>query len=108
LVSDGFSSYVIFLYADGLIQWTFGDASRGVHAEVGFNAGNGVDFASHPDSRTGAIINIANSSIPEGRTERGMLVYRVDGREITQTGCGDTSDGEDYNIQRISSPLSCP
>jgi hypothetical protein len=85
LVSDGFSSYVIFLYADGLIQWT---SREGIHAEVGINAGNGVDFARHPDAGTAAIINITSSIIPEGRTERGMVVYRVDGR--------NTSDGEDY------------
>jgi hypothetical protein len=96
LVGDGFSSYVIFLYADGLIQWTFGDDTIGIHPEVGFNAGNGVDFTRHPDSRTEAIINITNSSIPEGRTERGMIVYRVDGSEITQASCVDTSDGEYY------------
>jgi hypothetical protein len=59
LVSDGFSSYVIFLYADGLIQWT---STSVIHAEVGINAGNGVDFARHPDSRTEAIINIATAA----------------------------------------------
>jgi hypothetical protein len=100
LVSDGFSSYVIFLYADGLIQWTFGDHTFGTHAEVGINAGNGVDFVRHPDAGTESIINVTSSSIPEGRTEGGMLVYRVDGSEITQASCVNTSDGEDY-IQAI-------
>ena len=85
-------SYTIFLYADGLIQWTTGDASLGVPAQVGFNAGDRVNFASHPDSQTEAIVNIASSSIPEGVTERGMLVYRVDGRVMA--GCVDSPEGK--------------
>jgi hypothetical protein len=35
-------------------------------------------------------------SIPEGRTERGMLVYTecMDGREVAQAGCVNTGGGE--------------
>ena len=99
LVSDGFMSFVIFLYADGLIQWTTGDASEGmgglggIPAQVGFNAGDRTNFASHPYSQTNDILNIASSSVPEGRAVRGMLVYRVDGRVIGQ--CLDTAEGKD-------------
>ena len=93
-------SYVIFLYADDLIQWTTGSASGGIRglggtpAQVGFNAGDMVNFASHIDSQTAAIVDIESSSIPEGRSEAGMLVYRVDGREINPAGCVDSADGE--------------
>ena len=100
LASDGFMSYVIFLYADDLIQWTTGSASGGIGglggipAQVGFNAGDMVNFASHVDSQTAAIVDIESSSIPEGRSETGMLVYRVDGSEINPAGCVDSADGE--------------
>ena len=97
-MSDGFSSYVIFLYADGLIQWTTGDASGGsgglggTEAQVGFNAGNGENFASHNYSQTPDVINIATSSRPEGLVLPGVLIYRVDGTVIAE--CSDSNDGE--------------
>ena len=53
-----------------------------------------MNFASHVDSQTPAIVNIESSSIPEGRSEAGMLVYRVDGSEINLAGCVDSADGE--------------
>ena len=53
-----------------------------------------MNFASHVDSQTEAIVDIESSSIPEGRSEAGMLVYRVDGREINPAGCVDSADGE--------------
>ena len=45
MATNGVNSFVIFLYADGEIQWTTGDASGGTGglggtpAQVGFNAG---------------------------------------------------------------------
>ncbi len=90
-------SFAIFLYADGLIQWTTGDASGGSEglggtpAQVGFNAGDRVNFASHEYSQTEDILSIASSSIPEGVSEEGVLVYRVDGRVIAD--CVETEDG---------------
>ena len=68
LVTDGSQSFVIFLYADGLIQWTTGDSSNGVNgtggipAQVGFNAGDGINFAAVPESRTADIIDIDTTS----------------------------------------------
>ena len=59
---------MIFLYADGEIQWTTGDASGGANgmggtpAQVGFNAGDGVNYAAVPESRTSEIINITTTS----------------------------------------------
>jgi len=89
MVTDGRQSFVIFLYADGEIQWTTGDASGGsgglggTPAQVGFNAGDGIRFASVPGSQTAGIINIDNTSnvdIP------GMWVYQVD-EDIRSGGC---------------------
>ena len=61
-------SFVIFLYADGEIQWTTGDASGGsdglggTEALAGINAGDGVNHITIPGSLTPSIINIAQTS----------------------------------------------
>ena len=74
-------SFVIFLYPDGGIQWTTGDASdgfdglHGTEALAGINAGDGVNFEVIPGSLTPSIINIAQTSnvdIP------GIWMFRVD------------------------------
>ena len=92
LVSDGFMSFVIFLYADGLIQWTTGEASGGIgglggnHASVGVNAGDESTSITHEYSFTEEVLNIASSRVPEEGVERdGMLVYRVD--SVATTSC---------------------
>ena len=81
-MTDGTVSYVKFLYADGEIQWTTGDASGGVDgfggtpAQVGFDAGDGERFFSVPGSQTNEIINIVSTSninIP------GVWTFRVNG-----------------------------
>ena len=85
MATDGTLSFVIFLYADGLIQWTTGDASEGsgglggIPAQVGFNAGDGERFAAVPGSRTASIINIASTS---NVGLDGVWIYRVDAAEI--------------------------
>ena len=56
LAKDNVRSYAIFQYADGSIQWP----SSG--AQVGFNAGNNVNYVNIPGSRTPYILNITNSS----------------------------------------------
>ena len=90
MATDGVSAFVIFLYADGGIQWTTGDASGGVDgvggtpAQVGFNAGDGLRFATVPNSQTPEIINISSTSnvgIP------GVWIFRVDQGEIIAGGC---------------------
>ena len=64
LISDGVCSFVTYLYADGLIQWTTGDASDGegglggTPAQAGFDAGDQTRSFSIPGSRMDAIINI--------------------------------------------------
>ena len=67
-MTDGTISFAKFLYADGEIQWTTGDASGGRNgfggtpAQVGFDAGDGVRFFSVPGSQTDAIVNISTTS----------------------------------------------
>ena len=89
LATDNVLSFVIFQYADGLIQWTTGDASGGteglggIPAQVGFNAGDSVSYANVPGSRTPAIINItitSNVLIP------GQWIFQVQNAIITSTG----------------------
>ncbi len=90
MATDGTSSFVIFLYADGEIQWTTGDASGGsgglggTQAQVGFNAGDGIRFATVPGSRNDTIINITqttNVAVP------GVWIFQVDKEDIAAGGC---------------------
>jgi len=90
LATDGLQSFVIFLYADGEIQWTTGDASGGsgglggTPAQVGFNAGDGIRYAAIPQSRTNEILNIASTSnigVP------GIWVFRTDEDAVVIAGC---------------------
>ena len=87
LISDGTYSFVSFLYADGLIQWTTGDASGGVNglggtpAQGGFNAGDGERFFSIPGSQSAAILNVFNTTnigVP------GVWTFRVDQNAISE------------------------
>ena len=68
LATTPIESFVIFLYADGRIQWTAGDASGGIgrlggtEALAGINAGDGVNFITIPGSLTPEVINITQTS----------------------------------------------
>ena len=68
LASDGYESFVIFLYAYGRIQWTTGDMFGGVNglggdeAIAGISAGDGVNYFTIPGSQTPNIINIDETS----------------------------------------------
>ena len=68
LATNGYKSFVIFLYAHGRIQWTTGDLSGGViglggnEALAGINAGDGVKSIMIPGSRTPEIVNIDETS----------------------------------------------
>ena len=90
LVTDGRLSFAIFHYVRGGIQWTTGDASDGVNgvggtpAQVGFNAGDGIRFASVPGSRTSDIINIDEQS---NVFRPGVFIYQVDGDSVSPAGC---------------------
>ena len=91
LVSDGRLSFVIFLYAEGLIQWTTGDDSGGTNglggipAQVGFNSGNGRQYTSVEGSLTPDIVNIDDRVGNTG--VKGVWVFRVDDEDIRVTNC---------------------
>ena len=69
-------SFVIFLYADGLIQWTNGLITT--HALVGVCAVDEMNTVFHPLSHTPEVINIASSRVPDNVMVDGMVMYRVD------------------------------
>ena len=70
---------MIFLYADDLIQWSFGDVSN-VDAQAGFNAGDGEFHFTINGSQTPAIVDIettSNIGVP------GKYLFRVDNETIS-------------------------
>ena len=94
-------SFIIFLYADGEIQWTSGDGSHGVRglggipAQVGFNEGDGRRHAVIPASYTDAIINITHTSnvdIP------GVWVFQVDEEDVVIGGCQSATSNENGTV----------
>ena len=110
LATDGRLSFVLYLYADGEIQWTNGDGSHGfdglhgIPTQVGFDAGDGIRHTAIPTSYTDAIINVthtSNAGIP------GMWVFRVDGETMVIGGCQSTADNGNGMKTFISSTLCC-
>ena len=99
MATNGVNSFVIFLYADGEIQWTTGDASGGTGglggtpAQVGFNAGDGIRFASVPGSQTAEIINITTTS---NVGILGVWIFRVDEEDIAVGGCSFDPIGKEF------------
>ena len=96
MITDETRSFVIFNYADGEIQWTTGDDSGGwnglggTEAQVGFNAGDGVRYASVPGSQTPDIINIDTTS---NVGIAGVWIFRVDMEEMVQPPVCVTGSG---------------
>ena len=91
MAGSGNQSYAIYLYADGLIQWTAsidqgGENGFGGNAAlVGYNAGDGVISFTLPGSYTDDILNvvsISNVNVP------GMLVFRLDDDDVVHPPCG--------------------
>jgi len=64
LATNGAQSFVIFLYADGLIQWSSGEHSESsnLKAVAGYNTREGNHSFSIPGSGTANIINITQTS----------------------------------------------
>lgn len=97
LATDGRSSFAIFHYVRGGIQWTTGDASSGefglggIPAQVGFNAGDNIRFASVPGSRTNDIINIDERS---NVLRNGVYIFQVDGVLVSPAGCSASNNTE--------------
>ena len=108
LVASNTASFVIFLYADGLIQWTTGDKSGGTNglggtqAQIGFNAGDDINYANVPGSRTSDVINIASTSnvfVP------GQWIYAVHEAGISLIGRGITIANTAYATCVISASI---
>ena len=71
----------MFLYLDDGIEWTTGQSSggtnglNGTEAQVGYDAGDGINYYTVPGSMTPCIVDIettSNVGIP------GMYVFQVD------------------------------
>ena len=74
LFTNGAQSHVLFLYADGLIQWTAA-RSTDLNALAGVNAGDGVNYAIVPESLNISIINVSSTTnVGVG----GMWLFRID------------------------------
>lgn len=80
-------SFATFLYQDGGIEWTTGDASGGnngtggIPALAGINAGDGIHFYTLPMSLSDDVIHIeetSNVDVP------GKWMFRVDTLNLTQ------------------------
>ncbi len=83
LATNGQDTFILFLYADGLIQWADGCCG---YAQVGVDGGDGVNYYSVPDSLTPEIINITHTSNVD---TPGLWILKVDstiiaGRIITR------------------------
>ena len=89
IVTDGNSSFALLLYADGLIEWTTGDADGGVEglggdpADVGFVNDDRSNEFFIPASNTSEIINVnAMSNVGVA----GLWIFQIDGENISFAG----------------------
>ncbi|CAC5408993.1 unnamed protein product [Mytilus coruscus] len=90
LVTNGRHSFTIFLY--NKIEWTTGTASNGnsssglggTPAQVGFDAGDGLNFYAIEASRKASVINVTRMSNID---HPGKFIFRVDTTQITNGGC---------------------
>ena len=86
LVSDGVRSFTFFHYADGMMEWTTGDVSGGMNglggreAEIGYDAGDGVNYHSIYLSGTPQVINISSTS---NVNRNGVWAFRIDDASVT-------------------------
>ena len=96
LTTNGRRSFAIFLYADGGIHWTTGDASEGnggfggTPAQVGFNAGDGERFANITSSQTPDVVNVDSTTNVD---TPGVWIFRVDEEEIDTRECNNDPSG---------------
>ena len=84
LAVNGNTTFLIYLYADDLMQWSSWDSNTGtVYALVGYNAGHGNISYTVPGSMSEEIMQITqrtNAGLP------GMCVFQVD-RADHQSTC---------------------
>ena len=72
LATDGDDTFVMFLYADGLIQWAR-SSTGGV--QIGIDGGDGVNYYSVPGSLTPSIINITRTT---NVGQPGLWIFKLD------------------------------
>ena len=83
LATDNVKLYVLFLYADGLIQWP----SDG--ALAGLNVGDNITYVNIPGSRTPNILNITQmSNVGKG----GKWVFQVNQGKLNKYICRHLDD----------------
>jgi hypothetical protein len=89
LVTDGYNSYAIYSYVD--ITWTTGTASEGnglglggIPAQVGFDAGDGVNFYAIPESRTPNVVNVDQLS-NLNPVVGGRYIFQINNQQINNT-----------------------
>ena len=61
------------------------------YIQVGFNAGDGRNFYSVPNSQTDAILQINGTT---NVRKPGRWMFRIDGKEIEAAGCQNDLDGK--------------
>ena len=82
LATDGSRSFAIFLYPDDGIQWTTGDSNDGYKglggtaAQVGYDAGDSINYYTVNGSMTPKIVDIETTS---NVNTSGMYIFEVDG-----------------------------
>ena len=68
LATDGTNSFAFFLYLDDGIQWTTGNNGGGINglggmeAQVGYDAGNDINYYTVPGSMTPNVVDIETTS----------------------------------------------
>ena len=77
---DNRNTYVQYHYGD--IEWTFGTASS-VPAQVGFDAGDGINFYAVPGSQT---LNISDIGLDSNVGKAGQWMFRLDSTTVIIPG----------------------
>ena len=85
LAVAGSQTYVIYLYADNLIQW-----SQEGRALAGYNAGDGIIAYAVPGSLSLDMLKIASTT---NVGEPGLWVFRVDREQLIVPACEDNLPG---------------
>ena len=82
------------------MQWTTGDADGGINglggipAQIGFNKGDGVDFATINKSRTQNIIKIASAS---NTGMPGVMTFKISDQTIFIKKLNFTTNDDDMD-----------
>ena len=83
------------------MQWTTGDADGGINglggipAQVGFNKGDGVGFATINKSRTQDIIKISSAS---NTGTLGVMIFKISDQTIFIKNLNFTTNDDDMDI----------